>query len=350
VRVATVAFDEEACGFYRVDGPAGILVAHGEVEVVSQPTLRFTVSRSSGLVVGVEDAPEVDVLVLQRPVDARLVDSIPYYQASGIAVVVELDDDLEHLPPLHSQHVFYQPRTNPTCNWRHLRRACRLADLVTVSAPVLRRYAPEHSVVLPNFVPSRLLGVEVERDGLTVGWGGNLLVHHDDLDVTRGGVGKAVRERGARFLVVGPGEDVQRRLGLDGEPEATGVVSFSDYATAVARLDVGIAPLASNVFNSAKSRIKPLEYAALGVVPVASGLPEYRALASYLDFRVVEDRGRSWRREVHAALDMVQHGYGEELRERVRESFVLEDNAWRWLEAWELARENHGKQHVARVA
>ena len=51
------------------------------------------------------------------------------------------------------------------------------------------------------------------------------------------------------------------------------------YTSSVAELGVGLVPLLDSAFNRAKSWLKGLEYAALGVPFVASPTPEYVKLA-----------------------------------------------------------------------
>ena len=99
----------------------------------------------------------------QRLVSRDVVDTIPHLQAAGVAVVVDIDDDLDALPKGHP----YRAATSPARPLRRhadgyvddpdaknrlwLREACRQADLVTVSTPALaKRYARHGRVaVLP---------------------------------------------------------------------------------------------------------------------------------------------------------------------------------------------------------
>ena len=80
---------------------------------------------------------DADVFVLQRPADENLLALIPSIQQAGIAVVVEVDDDLSCLPTTHPAHRILHPKLSPRANWRNVAQACRIADLVTVSTPAL---------------------------------------------------------------------------------------------------------------------------------------------------------------------------------------------------------------------
>src|SRR5690606_32644218 len=137
------------------------------------------------------------------------------------------------------------PRHNPATNREHLARACRVADLVTVTTPTLaRRYGAHGRVaVLPNMVPAAYLEVAGGGDGATIGWTGSLTTHPTDLQVTRGAVARAAEATGAHVRVVGTGVGVADALGLSEPPEATGWIDIGDYPTEMAKVDVGIVPL-----------------------------------------------------------------------------------------------------------
>lgn len=347
LRVTYTTAEQQAVGYYRVILPVETLVAQGEVEVVPMPEIKVSCIDRGGktVVVGVEDPPDSDVLILQRPTTCHIVDAIPFYQRLGIAVVIDLDDDLENVRPGHNHNVYYDPKRNQVDNWNHLRRACRMADMVVVSTDALRRYADPHHrcAVVRNCVPASYLDIETVSDGNTVGWGGTVVNHVDDLKVTHGGVAKAVRDLGLRFSVVGDGGFVKDQLGLDEEPDKTGLVQINRYPHFVATFSVGIAPLVDNAFNRAKSWLKGLEYCSLGVLPVASDLPEYRLLQKHIGYDLlplVADRGRNWCSAVKKqflAADDVDNRL--EVRERASE-LTVENNADYWLDAWEEAIEH----------
>ena len=118
--------------------------------------------------------------------------------------------------------------------------------------------------MLRNRVPERYLDVP-HVDNATIGWPGSVHSHPDDLRALGPAVQRLVRE-GVDYLGIGPdfgavpGDGALRRmLGLDEDPPCSGTVSMQDWPTAVARLGVGLAPLADTQFNAAKSWLKPLE-------------------------------------------------------------------------------------------
>ena len=287
-----------------------------------------------------------DVVVFQRPVEEEAVRVvIPQLQATGHAIVVEIDDDLERLDPRHPAHRALNPVRSPQANWRLLREACRQADLVTVSSHALAaRYAPHGRVaVLPNSVPERLLTMPRSSDGQTVGWRGWTVTHPGDLAVTRGGVQAAIEQTGGRFLHIGSPEGVRVGLNLRDKPESTGPLwDIEDFYAALGRFDVGIVPLASTQFNDAKSCLAGVEYAARGVPFVASPVAEYRRLAAQGAGVLASDRAREWRRELAVLLtdERLRAARAEQARAVIARRYVIERRAHLWCEAWEQALAN----------
>jgi hypothetical protein len=148
----------------------------------------------------------------------------------------------------------------------------------------------------------------------------------------------------SRLLVIGQKWDLRTRLGLSHEPEEVPWLDDVDsYATRVGELfDIGIAPLRQDKFNTCKSWLKPLEYAARGVFCVRARSAEYERLGVGMPARApkdwakwltvgVEDADR--RREVAAAA-----------REQVLAHHLMEHTAERWVAAWRAALDHRTQQ------
>lgn len=333
--------DRDGCGHFRAIWP-GQAVDGDEVRVEFVERLPMTIDESGH--VTAMDELGCDVFVMSRPLRRLNYESIAVMQAQGVAVVVDIDDDFECLDPRHMSYKRVQPKYNRESNREWLRKACGQADLVTCTTPALaKRYASHgRAVVLPNRIPRAMLGVlpGEPRDGRTVGWGGYVETHPQDLLATRGGVAQACKETGARFVVVGSGRKVVEQLGLDDvEFETTGPAEFVDYPHAIAQFDVGIVPLANSKFNAAKSALKGLEMAAVGVPFVASPTDDYWRIAEQGIGLLAEWKSRKWRQGVVELLRN-RDEYAEQMRTGVIEHHLLEDHAWRWVEAWERALEN----------
>lgn len=385
MRVTVHPAGDDACGLYRMVEPARVLAAQGaDVTVTRDLGYRVAFDRNHQPI-ALAETPDTDVVVLQRPLHAWKLGLIDVLQRAGVAVVVEIDDDFGSVHPdnvawldAHREWMTVDQwealgRPGPVdaeaeapsgSRWVRvpsvlapvsdlwLRRACKRADLVTCTTPALAsRYASHGRVaVLPNLVPARYLETDAPTGGgVTVGWGGSVATHPGDLTVTGGGVAQAVEESGARFHVIGTGIGVRRALGLTAEPSATGWVELDDWPQALAALDVGIVPLASGPFNEAKSALKMLEYAAVGVASVVTPTPDNLRLARE-GVGVVAESVEDWHRLVGATVR--ESDRRAELAGRGREvaaANTYEAHAGRWWDAWQSALDyrRHGRQEAA---
>lgn len=336
MKVFALPADDSACRAYRIRYPAAAVAAILGVEVeVAAP--QWPQHKASGEVPVRLNLEGADVLVCHRPSFPALVNELERQQRAGVALVVDIDDDLDNLP---------RKLKHLAAPWidvaaQSQRAACRMADLVTCSTPALmEKYAPHgRGVVLRNCIPAWMLEGSRESDGRTLGWAGLAAGHLGDLPVTGGAVADALEGSGWRFKIVGPAEDVRQQLGLTSLPEATGGVSLEDYQQALGSLDVGIVPLAPTPFNRAKSGLKGLEYAARGVPFVASPTPEYLRLAEEGIGRIARTPA-DWRGHLRDLLrtEGLRIHLAHVARAVVAERHTYEAWAEEWGEAWVFAR------------
>jgi glycosyltransferase involved in cell wall biosynthesis len=335
VKVRYQRADDGGCGYYRLIWPCQALADQGHDVAQARPHVE----------------PGTDVVVIQRPLRSVWADSvIPTLHASGIAVVVEIDDDFASIDPANAAWRHCHPRLNPTSNSHHLARAAAMADLVTVTTPALaQRYGGHGRVaVIPNYVPVAYLNHDPEpEEQLMLGWTGSTLTHPGDLTVARAGIRRALDEhpRAWGFRAVG-GHDTLRELGIGGQ-----IVEWTrtlpEYAAQYARLDAAVVPLKGSAFNEAKSWLKGLEAAALGVPFVASSTGPYRQLRDLGAGLVAESPG-DWPRMLRRLLS--SPALREDLTLAGRAAAVgltVEGNAWRWLDAWATARAHYEQRTAA---
>lgn len=287
---------------------------------------------------GQPDPTEFDVVVMHNCMWPQLVTAIHELQALGVAVVVDLDDDVDRVPVGNMAHGVARGLHNDC-----LHAAVQACDVLTVSTPRLLSYAPDKAVLLRNCAPADWLDWPRFTGPATVAWSGGLAWHAGDLETTRGGVARAVRDTGAGVNVVGWGVGVPQALQLDPDTffTETGWVDFDGYPDWLAKATVGIAPLVNTPFAQAKSWLKPLEFTALGVPVVATGQhAEYAALARSLPAIRLAFNGRGWAREVRFWLEHPEEAKVavEASRQVIARDLTYEVNAWRWCEAWDTAR------------
>ena len=366
MRVDAHVADDGGCGWYRLIQPIKAIKAAAPPDV----DIRMIEANSpeAALKCVMRDRPDgtaecldvigldCDVLVIQRPMQAELLAAIPAVQAKGIAVVVEIDDDFTSLSPRNSAWATLQQ--TPLRHERWLRRICDLADMVTVTTPRLAQVYGRHGRVrsIPNHLPADPWDVAEPRyrpptPKPVLGWSGSVATHPDDLQQTRGAVAAALVEADAAMFVVGTGQGVRERLALaddtplytTGDPTAsppTGWLPLDLYPHGMASCDAGIVPLDLTPFNEAKSDLKGLEFAAVGVPFVASPTGPYTALAA-AGAGLIAAKPKAWRSAVRSLL--TNRTLREETAGRGREATAARRYhlTWHlWVEAWEQALRN----------
>lgn len=346
--------DLGGCGHYRTIWPGDELARQGASVEVVMPTAPDA-EQIQALWQGADTDdrrlidvahPEADVVVFQRPLTDTLAGAVPILQAKGVRVVVEIDDDFEAISPRNVSWASVDPAKHPRRNRDHLRRACEAADMVVCSTPALaERYARHGRVrVVRNRVPRWYLHIErEEHDGVFVGWSGSMETHPDDLQVTGGGVARAVAMTGATFAVIGTGRGVQRALGLASPPPACGWVSLGKYPYALAQLDIGIVPLEESPFNQAKSALKMMEMAAVGVVPIVSPTDENVRMTK-LGVGMTAGNPRAWSGLIKGLVNDpdLRAGFAARSREAMR-SHTIEEHVGEWFDAWSSAVNTRAK-------
>lgn len=324
MKVTLVPMDDKGCGSYRLLYPMRLLQARG-----------FDVERR-----GPDLAPHFrGVIVLQRPTEREVaVESIPKLQGKGFAVVVEVDDDLSALHPQHIAYKRLHPKFSPNDNHSWLEAACEQADLVTVSTPALAaRYAPHGRVaVLPN-----LLRAADIAPGPSIGrrftWAGQPMTHPTDARVAGRAV-QALACEGWELAVFD--EEAAAELGAR-QYDLLPWRPLDSYVQSLREFGLGLVPLREGAFNEGKSWLKGLEYAGAGVPFIATPTSSYRELAT-LGAGVLASTEKEWRkralelaRDEDARLRLAESGL------RAARSLTYEEHAYRWWDAWKLARDHY---------
>jgi glycosyltransferase involved in cell wall biosynthesis len=115
--------------------------------------------------------------------------------------------------------------------------------------------------------------------------------------------------------------------------EAHNAVHFAEYPAALAALDLdlAIAPLELNRFNTAKSNLRLLEYGAVGYPVIATDILPYRNAP----VTRVPNNPKAWIDAIRAhVLDLdATRAAGEQLREWVLSHWMLDQHLDEWLKA-----------------
>lgn len=328
------------CGHIRLIWPAEHLKKMGhDVQIVlpGQADLRGRLDEHGNTVAASAPA-DADVMVLQRITHRLLAQAIPLWQAKGIKVVMDLDDDLSAIHPSNPAWAALHPKTGKeNFSWITAQQAAIKCDLVTVSTPALaKRYGrPGHTAVIPNCIPAKYLRYE-HYDSETIGWGGTVASHPDDFTVLGHTLSRLIND-GKQFHIVGPPQGVKEVIHTpENKWTSSGTVELQDWPWALTQqIGIGIAPLAKTRFNAAKSWLKPLEYASLGIPCVMSPRAEYAEL-NKKGVGVLCEKPKQWEKVLRELTE--NEGLRKELSEQGRQAaseLTIEGNSWRWLEAWE---------------
>lgn len=280
--------DQTGCGTYRITLPMQGLAALGH-----------TTSHSQNMPAAVRCNPDT-IIIGQRvcmPGPSRLWQALA---REGRKLVFEIDDDLWNIDASSTRaHKFF---ADPDIRKR-LEDNIRAATAVTVTTvPLAERVAvwnPSVHVV-PNAVPDWLLDHQPPQrdDGtLTIGWGGSP-THNMDWQQASGQL--------RRFLQRNPSTEMHcigsnYAIGLNGcRTRFTPWVP--DVATFLRTIDyhIGIAPLRPHVFNQAKSAIKAIEAASLGIPVVASAVRPYEDYVQHGHTGFLVRRDHEWAQHLRA--------------------------------------------------
>jgi hypothetical protein len=355
VKVYVFPADLHGCGHYRLIWPARVLQRAGYSISIIPPKERDKMlqGRMRGdMMVDVVIPEDADVIIFQRVTHRLLVSAIELIRKRGVAVVIDMDDDLSCIHPAHPAfHALHPSGPNPDHSWRNPLLACENATLVTVSTPaLLQRYAPHgRGQVLYNMIPERMLTLKHE-DSDVIGWAGSVFSHPTDLQTMGPSIAQLLQS-GRRFKIAGPIQGVHAAIGVTQgvDIESTGPVDLEAWPLAINSLGIGVAPLADSKFNAAKSWLKMAEYAAVGVPCVASSRIEYVRLHKKGVGLLARTSGE-WRAKlqlltssVDARLDLAARG------REVVEGLTIERNAWRWWEAWSDALRRQRSNPLSRA-
>ena len=351
MRVYVYPADETGCGYYRLIWPARELIKRGhDIKLIMPGEDRMLTARldADGVPMEVFIPDDADVIVMQRPTHGPLAACIPLIRAKGVAVVVDMDDDLSRIHPKNPAWRAMHP--NPEMkfgtkmvqhSWENARIGSHYATLVTLSTDALiQRYARHgRSRVIRNCVPESFFDI-VHRDSDAIGWPASIQSHPDDPNACGGGVAAVLSAAEQRLVVIGTPGGVNAAFGLGHEPICPGPVTLDDYPHVVSKMiGIGIAPLADTQFNAAKSWLKPLELAALGIPVVMSPRAEY-AKIHQLGVGLIARHTSNWQRQL--ARLVTRPELRAEVAERgraVAREWTIEKRAQDWADAWQHAYE-----------
>jgi glycosyltransferase involved in cell wall biosynthesis len=337
MRVLVFPSDNNACGMYRLRWPTLALQEQGYEVKIAKKNPAVIIQNNE--IVGLAENLNADVVVFQRPARRQYLQAFKYFQKEGIKVCVDMDDDLTTIHPKNPAYQSYNFHGDSgDMHWKFCTQACEMADIVTVTTPRLQ--AIYGGAVVPNCIPESYLNIKSpENELVTVGWAGITATHPEDLQITHGAINQAIAgtKDKSRFLALGDQETLIRLGVRQREPNGWQEgVKINQYAEFISQLDIGIVPLEDTLFNQAKSWLKALEYASVGVVPVVSPTPDNMRMVNE-GAAVVARNPRDWAVKVKSLIE--DDEYRQEMASRARKfaaEWTIEKNTATWAKAWGL--------------
>jgi glycosyltransferase involved in cell wall biosynthesis len=107
------------------------------------------------------------------------------------------------------------------------------------------------------------------------------------------------------------------------------------YPAGMKNIDIGCCPLQDTIFNRAKTYIKAMEYAASGAPVVASPVVYHQIIEHGVDGYIAEGVD-DWVEYLSRLVEDYSHRkeMAKRLLAKVRKYHSLENQVWRWVEAW----------------
>jgi hypothetical protein len=273
-----------------------------------------------------------DTIIFQRQLSTPQLEIIQDTKAFSKAFkVYELDDYILDVPTGNVSHNLF-----PKDTAKRLKKAVGLCDRLVVStqplANALKGFNADIRVVenrLPGQWWSGLTSHRQQGRKPRVGWAGGSS-HGGDLQV----IAEVVRELAGEveWVFMGMCPPALRPF----VHQFHGGVSIEDYPVRLAglNLDLALAPLEDNFFNTCKSNLRLLEYGACGFPVICSDILCYRG---DLPVTRVRNMAEDWIDAIreHLAEPDASAAAGDALRSLVLDNWMLRDeHLMEWRKAW----------------
>ena len=231
---------------------------------------------------------DFDVIILQRYMHKLAVDDVIKSVKNGQIILNDVDDWYWGLSPKNAAYTLTDPTKNPNENITHYKNMISSSSGIIASTPFLleRLSRWNNNVAMhQNYVSTSLFNKVTQHDTpkIKIGWMGSTSHRSGDLSILKGYTRKI--DQFASWHHTGHIDAPHVPKFWDEIGVGAGNVTRTPFLPPTKLMDgivfdVGIVPLSDLPFNTAKSWIKGLEYAAAGVPFVASASDEYVRLNS----------------------------------------------------------------------
>ncbi len=281
----------QSCGYIRAYLP----LLHDNMESLIRLTVTTPVSALRML---------ADTLLVQRttvPTMALAEELVQHCERHGIRLIYETDDDLFNIDLDHADGSFYKPLIEPA------ELIARRAAVVFVSSPVLRKrmaHLNPNIRVVPNALDEALWfsgkkPFRANRKPVRILYMGTM-THSRDLAILEEPMRKLKQE-------FGPGVELdligivrnERKQDWFNSIEVPSIYGhsyplFTEWIRRENKWDFAVAPLVNDSFNQCKSYIKYLDYAALGLAGIYSGIGVFEGVVKQGETGIIVPDDASW--------------------------------------------------------
>lgn len=301
------------------------------------------------------DMIKTNVMVFQRQISPASYAQMRYAQERGIVCLYDIDDDLLNVPrSFVSAFQFY---SQPTAR-ENLARFLSDSDGVICSTKILAAslferfpkqsyYIVDNALWLDSYAPlCTELDTQPTRPTVSIGWMASKS-HLDDAPE----VGPALARLMAEFpnvvlsLIGWPNIDCFQCEALKAFASRITLQEWVDIGQlprAMMSFDIGLAPLLDNPFNRAKTNIKFLHYGALGIPAVMTDIPPYHGTVEHGKEGLLVSPGDhdGWYVALKTLVSdpVKRRGMGSFAKLKVATQYNMNNNAVRWIQAFETAR------------
>lgn len=292
----------------------------------------------------VEELAGMSALILQRSKIAfwPYCGLGPLLEKSDTKLILEVDDDVMQVPKTNPLYEHFQSMQHK------FEEYFRHADLITVSTSYLKElYSPynQNVIVLPNYIDTKIWQCEPPAQSAAAGLPLKILFsgtpsHVEDFMVLGGAMRRILEEFTREVELIIWGNMIPE---FSGHPQVrfieNYVEDYANYAKSLANLkaDIGIVPLENNVFNSAKSAIKWLEYSACGIAGIFSNVGEYGNVVNHGQTGlIVENSAADWYAAIKELIvnRQLRSSIARDAYNEVISKHTVAHNAHKWLEAY----------------
>jgi glycosyltransferase involved in cell wall biosynthesis len=270
----------------------------------------------------------------------------------NIPIVLDTDDNVRFVRPQNPGYAGYYPGAE-SITWNKY-SISKVFDAITVSTDNLKEFHKKENpkiYVTPNNIVMKEWDALLKKnhnDGFTrIGFIASA-AHAEGVNIIKAPLLKIMQEYPkVKFLLTHiyrhmfndwP-QDIQNRI------EAIPWIKLQDWPKGSKELgiDIGLAPLADNMFNRAKSNLRWMEYGAAKTAPIVSPVEAYKCVVNGKTGLVAKEK-EEWYNAIKSLLDNKQllYNVSEGAYNEVKTQYDIDKNIGHWEKTY---RSIHDKFH-----